>query len=83
LVPLLHLGGRIYRVHFEDVSCEHCSRRCGMSATPDTGAYAGTGLTLQQRVAEFSDLPLQACPHCGGLLRRRQTIWLTATAPKP
>jgi hypothetical protein len=77
-VPLLRLGGRTLRVHFEDVICEHCGRRCGPSATPDTTAYAGTGYTLAEAWAEFDGLPVQSCPHCGGVLRRRQTLWLAA-----
>lgn len=79
LVPLLRLGGLAYRVHFEDVICEHCNRRCGMSATPDAVLYAGTGLSPQEVWAEFAGLPIEICPHCGGLLRRRQTIWLDGT----
>ena len=79
-VPLLHLSGRYFRVHFENVICEHCGRRCGPSATPDTAAYAGTGLTTAQVLQEFDVLPLQHCPHCGGVLRRRQTVWLAAAA---
>jgi hypothetical protein len=76
LVPLLHLSHEWYRVHFEDVICEHCGRRCGPSATPDTTQYAGTGLTTAQAWAMFDRLRVQACPNCSGLLRRRQTVWL-------
>ena len=83
LVPLLVLKGRYYRVHFEDVICEHCDRRCGPSATPESVSYAGTGLTQAQIWAEFATLPIKACPHCGGLLRRRQTIWLAADEANP
>src|SRR5690242_10348272 len=45
IVPLLHLSGEWYRVHFEDVICEHCEKQCGPSAVPQADAYAGTGLT--------------------------------------
>jgi hypothetical protein len=79
-LPLLHLLGRYFRVHFEDVSCEHCERLCGPSAAPDAVAYAGTGLTTAQAWAEFAVLPRQHCPHCGDVLRRRQTVWLAASA---
>jgi hypothetical protein len=61
-LTLLRLGNRVLRVHFEDVLCEHCGQRCGASATPDTVAYAGTGLTPEQAWAELDGLPVQACP---------------------
>ena len=81
LVPLLVLKGRYYRVHFEDVICEHCDRRCGPSATPESVSYACTGLTPAQIRAEFETLPIKACPHCGGLLRRRHTSGWLRTKP--
>ncbi|HEV3167779.1 MAG TPA: hypothetical protein VGZ22_27495 [Isosphaeraceae bacterium] len=83
LVQLFRLGGRTFRVHFEDVICEHCGRRCGLSATPDTTAYAGTGHTVAEVWAEFDGLPVEPCPHCGGMLRRRHTIWLAPRPAKP
>jgi hypothetical protein len=76
---LLRLDQRALRVHFEDVICEHCNRRCGPSAAPDTMAYAGTGYTAAQAWAEFDGLAVQLCPHCGGEFRRRQVIWLAAS----
>lgn len=76
LLPLLKLSGRYYRVHFENVICEHCTQRCGPSATPDTVSYAGTGYTPSDAWNDFRDLPIRNCPHCRGTLRRRQTIWL-------
>jgi hypothetical protein len=69
-VPLLRLGGRTLRVHFEDMICEHCNRRCGPSAALDTTAYAGTEDTLAEVWAEFDGLPAQPCPHCGVVLNR-------------
>lgn len=82
LLPLLLLDGRYYRVHFENVVCEHCQQRCGPSAKPDLVAYAGTGYTTAQERGEFDALSLQCCPHCGGMLRRRQTVWLAAEGMK-
>jgi hypothetical protein len=76
VLPLLRVDGRYYRVHFEDVICEHCGRRCGPSATPDTTAYALAGYSSERASAEFDRLPVCSCPHCGGILRRRQTVWL-------
>jgi len=73
--PLLCVEGHLYRVHFEDVICEHCHQRCGLSATPDTVCYAGTGLSVAEVYAEFERLGVKQCPHCSGLLRRRQTAW--------
>ena len=78
LLPLLYIGQKYLRVHFENVICEHCQQRCGPSATPDTVAYAGTDLSNAVLWAEFSNCPVRRCPHCGGVLARRQTIWLAA-----
>lgn len=78
VVPLLRIAGRMLRVHFENVICEHCNSRCGPSATLDTPSYAGTGLTTAQVWAEAEGMPVQSCPHCRGTLRRRQTLWLAA-----
>jgi hypothetical protein len=84
LIPLLYTRGKYFRVHFEDVICEHCGSRCGPSAQPDTTLFAGTGLTTAQVWAEFDELPVHRCPHCDGILRRRQTIWLArAVCPQP
>src|ERR1035437_5392689 len=35
ILPLLRISGHYFRVHFENVICEHCRQRCGPSATPD------------------------------------------------
>jgi hypothetical protein len=76
VLPLLCVGGRYYRVHFEDVACEHCGRQCGPSATPDITAYAGSGYSAERAWAEFDRLTVCSCPYCGDILRRRQTVWL-------
>lgn len=73
MAPLLKLRGRYYHVHFEDVICEHCDQRCGLSATPDTVQYIG--MSTAEAWAEFDPFPVLSCPHCSGLLRRRQTFW--------
>lgn len=77
-VPLLCLNGKHLRVHFENVMCDKCNKRCGPSATPDTVAYAGSELSYKEDWGEFQNLPIQDCPHCGNVLRLRQTIWLAA-----
>jgi len=77
-LPLLCLDSYYYRVHFENVICEHCGKRCGPSATPDSVSYAGTGLTTAEVWAQFKNLPVRSCPHCSGMLRRRQTVWLVS-----
>jgi hypothetical protein len=71
--PLLKLRGRYYHVHFEDVICEHCGRRCGLSATPQPASYFN--MSFSDAWKEFSPYPVLPCPHCGELLRRRQTFW--------
>lgn len=77
LLPLLLLDGHYYRVHFENVICHSCQRRCGPSAKPETVAYAGTAIeSTKDAWAEFDRLPLQSCPHCHEVLRHRQTVWL-------
>ena len=75
-LSLLRLADRYYRVHYEDVICQHCDRRCGPSATPDTVSYAFGGISTAQAWEEFKGLPVQSCPHCHGLLSKRQTVWL-------
>lgn len=78
-LQLLTVGSRTVRVHFEHVICEHCDRRCGPSATfSDPSDFVGTGYTHEQRMAGYAALPPKACPHCRGVLRRRQTMWLAA-----
>jgi len=74
LVPLLKLHGQYYRVHFENVICEHCSLRCGPSATPDYVQYPSA--VADSRFREIMQLPVECCPHCGGELHRRHTLWL-------
>ena len=78
LLPLLVMDGEYFRVHFEDIICEHCGRRGGMSAKPESVEYAGTGISGAAVWAKFARLGLRACPHCGEVLRRRQTVWLAA-----
>ncbi len=70
ITPLLFLNGEYLRVHYEDVICEHCQKRCGASATPDF-------LFVAQDVrAKVMALPVETCPHCNGELHRRHTLWL-------
>lgn len=86
MISIISIEDRHYRVHFEDVWCEHCGRNCGPSATPDFVAYAGSDLSQAQRREEFDGLPIQDCSHCKRALRRRQTIWLASKglkAPNP
>jgi hypothetical protein len=76
LFPLIYINQKYFRVHFENVICEHCNKPCGVSATPDFSAYAGSGLNHSEVLAEFAVFPRLHCPHCGGVLWRRSTIWL-------
>ena len=71
---LLRLEERYLQVHFEDVVCEHCGRNCGLSATPRPENYFDMSYTDAWK--EFDIYPVLPCPHCGGMLRRRQTFWL-------
>ena len=71
---LLNIGGILYRVHFEDVICEHCKKRSGMSATPDFVAYAGAKKKDEAWQAILK-LPVMSCKNCGGKLNRRHTLW--------
>ncbi|MCE9635256.1 MAG: hypothetical protein K8T90_06060 [Planctomycetes bacterium] len=78
-IQLLTVGPRAIRVHFENVICEHCDRRCGPSATfADPADFVGTGCTDEQRMAEYREFPPRTCPHRHGVLRRRQTMWLAS-----
>jgi hypothetical protein len=74
LVPLVKLNETYYRVHFENVICEHCERRCGPSATPDYAQYPS--VVAKAKWEEIMKLPVEKCPHCGGTLNRRHTLWL-------
>ena len=73
-IPLLQLNGEYFRVHYEDVICEHCHRRCGASATPDSTLYLSSASAVI--CAKLALLPVKACPHCSGKLLLRQTLWL-------
>lgn len=81
VVPLLHLGERWLPVHLEDVICDACRQRCGLSASPETGALPGVDADAVW--ALFDGLPVQACPHCGATLRRRHTVWFAARGDTP
>jgi hypothetical protein len=71
---LLHIDRVLYRVHFEDVICEHCNKRSGLSATPDFGAYVGAKREDEAREAMLK-LPIMNCKNCGGKLSSRHTLW--------
>jgi len=77
-IPLLRLKDTLYPVHFEDVICNHCKKRCGLSACPDTTSLWWPGSTVASAWALFKDLPVLHCPHCQSILRHRQTIWFAA-----
>ena len=77
-IPLLRLNDIHYPVHFEDVICNHCKKRCGLSAFPDTTSLWWPGSTLADAWALFKDLPILHCPHCQSTLSHRQTIWFAA-----
>jgi hypothetical protein len=74
-VPLLHLQSAYYPVHFENVICNHCKRRCGLSACPDTTSISWPGGAYAEIWSLFKDLPVLPCPHCHHLLSHRQTFW--------
>ena len=73
-LTLLKINDILYRVHFENVICEHCNEISGMSATPDYVAYAGARRAEEARQA-MEKLPVMSCKHCGEKLNRRHTIW--------
>ncbi len=81
-LPLVRIGGSWFRVHFEDVICEHCDQRSGPSALLDYTEYYDTGMTHEEIVASCSHLEVKSCQHCGQRLLRRQTIWLAAEDAK-
>jgi hypothetical protein len=73
---LLELEGLLHRVQFENVICEHCDKRSGMSATPSYSSYSGA--RKQKEAWDFvMSLSVKSCIHCGGLLHRRHTLWLS------
>jgi hypothetical protein len=74
-IPLLHIDGAYYPVHFEDVICNQCNKRGGLSACPDTISIWWLGRTAADAWALFEDFPILNCPHCQSPLTHRQTIW--------
>jgi len=72
---LLEIEGVLHRVHFEDVICEHCNKRSGMSASPDIVSYAGATKKNEAKSAVWA-VPVMSCIHCNGKLNRRHTIWM-------
>jgi hypothetical protein len=82
-IPLLHLEGAYYPAHFEDVICNHCKKRCGLSACPDTTSLWWPGCTSADVWALFTDLPVLQCPHCHGPLTHRQTFWFAPDTCDP
>ena len=71
---MLEIDGVLHRVHFEDVICEHCNKRSGMSAKPDLVCYVGAPKSKEAEEAAWK-LPIMKCKHCNGDLRFRNTIW--------
>ncbi len=79
-IPLLHIETAYYPVHFEDVICNHCKQRGGLSASPDTTSLWWPGGAYADAWALFKDLSVLRCPHCHNLLSHRQTIWFAPNA---
>ncbi|WP_231757857.1 hypothetical protein [Microbulbifer elongatus] len=75
LICFVRVSGERYRVHIEDVICEHCDKRGGISGTPGVWDLY---LFCEDPHAVHSNamaLPVKKCIHCSGLLSRRHKIW--------
>lgn len=74
-IALVKINGEYHRVHIEDVICEHCGLRNGVSGTPGVfDLYLGCP-NPQEAMSISMTLPVKKCVHCGGNLQRRHTIW--------
>lgn len=71
---MLEIDDVLHRVHFEDVICEHCNKRSGVSAMPDRVMYAGASRAKEAEEAAWN-LQVKKCKHCDADLKHRHTIW--------
>jgi hypothetical protein len=74
LICFVTVSGKIYRVHIEDVICEHCDQRSGVSGTPIGPLYLFCS-EPHAVLRKAMELPVKKCVHCLGILNQRHTIW--------
>ncbi|WP_308364407.1 MULTISPECIES: hypothetical protein [unclassified Microbulbifer] len=75
LICFITIAGEKHRVHIEDVICEHCDKRSGISGTPgvwDLYFFCTDPRDMWKRAMA---LPVKKCVHCSGSLSLRHTIW--------
>lgn len=69
------ISGHRYRVHIEDVICEHCNQRSGVSGTPGVWELYLFCSDPHEVLKNAMSLPVKKCVHCSKPLNRRHTIW--------
>ena len=74
-IALIKIDEEFHRVHIENVICEHCDKRSGVSGTPGVWSLYFGCENPNDELARSMSLPTKACVHCGGALKRRHTIW--------
>lgn len=75
LTCFVTISGDRYRVHIENVICEHCNQRSGVSGTPgawDLYLFCSDPHAVHKKAMA---LPVKKCVHCSQPLNRRHTIW--------
>ena len=75
LICFVSVCGKRYRVHIEDVICEHCGKMSGISGTPGVWNLYQFCEDPHAVHSKAMALPVKKCIHCSGLLNRRHTIW--------
>ena len=75
LICFVTVSGEKYRVHIEDVICEHCDQRSGISGTPGVWDLYSSCQYPHAVHDKAMALPVKKCVHCSNPLNRRHTIW--------
>ena len=75
LICFVNVDGKKYRVHIENVICEHCGERSGVSGTPGVWDLYFQCSNPKKTWKDAMSLPVKCCKHCNNPLQRRHTIW--------
>ena len=75
LICFVTINDKKFRVHLENVICEHCDKRNGVSGTPSMRDLYFQCTEPHKIWEEAMSLTVKSCKHCNNLLKRRHTIW--------
>ena len=74
-ICFVEVSGAKYRVHIENLICEFCDKRSGISGTPGVwDLYYGCD-DPDAIMEKAMSLPVKSCVQCGKKQRRRHTVW--------